>query len=370
MAAEFLLPRAEGRPLTVRLERDAVVGRGTDAGLRISSRRVSRSHCRLTVDGSVVRVRDLGSRNGTFVNGEGVGDSDMEVPLGGTLSIGGVTMKLVRAGDRHYRPDGVQMLKEVESHHPEGELQDSPSGVVVGQEAEDDLSDDSVLVTDSELDHDAGLDRSPRDKPDLPSPVTERTAETAAPGDPVVVEDDPVPDSPIETSQAEQEEFVPDDPAVEDLIQTEDIVQPVSDDEAAEVDADEVVVEAVDSEVTAEENEDESVDESPEESLVDDEAENEGESDSERTPGAAEVAGGSPASFGGEDGNDTVFDEDAAFAFLNEDGNDGGDADSTALKALPGAGDSEDQSSFAGFQDNDDEQDVDSTLLGFLNDPK
>ncbi len=46
-----------------------VVGRGADADVRIDNPAVSRSHCRLVRQGGHVRVEDLGSRNGTFVNG-------------------------------------------------------------------------------------------------------------------------------------------------------------------------------------------------------------------------------------------------------------------------------------------------------------
>jgi pSer/pThr/pTyr-binding forkhead associated (FHA) protein len=46
-----------------------VVGRHPDSDARIDSSRVSRKHCCLAVDRDGVLVRDLGSRNGTRVNG-------------------------------------------------------------------------------------------------------------------------------------------------------------------------------------------------------------------------------------------------------------------------------------------------------------
>ncbi|QDT17009.1 FHA domain-containing protein [Alienimonas californiensis] len=331
MAAEFLLPRSEGRPLTVRLERDAVVGRGTDAGLRISSRRVSRSHCHLRVDGSVVRVRDLGSRNGTFVNGEGVGEEEIDVPLGGTLSIGGVTMKLVRAGDRSYRPDGAAMLAEAESHVSEsdlsgGDLQDSPSGVVVGQEPAEELSDDSVLVSDSGTGFEQVNHGEARDRSDRPSPIRHPgvAAPPVAEPDPIVVE------APADDAAAE----------FEDAVETE---------EGLNFDEEEFA--------SAEEEDDSG------EMLLDEDDEPE----SRVTIGASGAE--SESAFGGDDGSETITEEDAAFDFLNDDDSGKADADSSALKALPGA-DAEDESSFAGFGDADDEDDVDSSLLGFLNDPK
>lgn len=47
-----------------------IVGREEDCHLRSNSDLVSRHHCVFTVDDFSVRLRDLGSTNGTFVNGE------------------------------------------------------------------------------------------------------------------------------------------------------------------------------------------------------------------------------------------------------------------------------------------------------------
>ena len=47
-----------------------VIGRGSDAGIRIDAGGVSRHHARIVVDGDVARIEDLSSKNGTFVNGK------------------------------------------------------------------------------------------------------------------------------------------------------------------------------------------------------------------------------------------------------------------------------------------------------------
>jgi pSer/pThr/pTyr-binding forkhead associated (FHA) protein len=46
-----------------------VVGRQPDSDATIDSSRVSRKHCCLAIDRDGILVRDLGSRNGTWVNG-------------------------------------------------------------------------------------------------------------------------------------------------------------------------------------------------------------------------------------------------------------------------------------------------------------
>ncbi|TDO37475.1 protein kinase domain-containing protein [Paractinoplanes brasiliensis] len=52
-------------------EADVVLGRDPGCDVRVADdrRRVSRRHCRLTIRPAEVTVRDLGSRNGTYVNG-------------------------------------------------------------------------------------------------------------------------------------------------------------------------------------------------------------------------------------------------------------------------------------------------------------
>ena len=76
-----------------------VIGRDEEAAIRIGSADVSRKHCLLTATPQGLLVRDLGSRNGTFVDGVPIGDSDpiLLVP-GGSLSVGPMTFCLAVAG--------------------------------------------------------------------------------------------------------------------------------------------------------------------------------------------------------------------------------------------------------------------------------
>ena len=67
---------------------ECVVGRGADADFVLEDTNASRRHCRVLVDGAGYAVEDLGSRNGTFVNGtriqrRTVGDGDV-IRIGGT----------------------------------------------------------------------------------------------------------------------------------------------------------------------------------------------------------------------------------------------------------------------------------------------
>jgi pSer/pThr/pTyr-binding forkhead associated (FHA) protein len=49
-----------------------LIGREQDCQLRPNSELVSRHHCVINIDDFTVRLRDLGSTNGTFVNGNRV----------------------------------------------------------------------------------------------------------------------------------------------------------------------------------------------------------------------------------------------------------------------------------------------------------
>ena len=54
------------------LEGAIIIGRAGDATIRIDSGGVSRHHARIVVTGDEARVEDLGSKNGTFVDGKPV----------------------------------------------------------------------------------------------------------------------------------------------------------------------------------------------------------------------------------------------------------------------------------------------------------
>ncbi len=54
------------------------LGRGEDNHFRIAHDSVSTVHCEITLDGVVARIRDLGSRNGTFINGQLVEESALQ----------------------------------------------------------------------------------------------------------------------------------------------------------------------------------------------------------------------------------------------------------------------------------------------------
>lgn len=67
-----------------------VVGRKPDASIRVPVASVSREHCEIILDQSGLRVRDLGSSNGTFKNHERVKESALTP--GDVLTVGPVSL--------------------------------------------------------------------------------------------------------------------------------------------------------------------------------------------------------------------------------------------------------------------------------------
>lgn len=63
-----------------------IIGRQASAQIRVPLSTVSRQHCEVLVRENTLRVRDLGSSNGTFVNDDRV--QDAELHAGDVLTVG------------------------------------------------------------------------------------------------------------------------------------------------------------------------------------------------------------------------------------------------------------------------------------------
>ena len=70
--------------------RKVTIGRGEDCGLRIPLLSVSRTHCELTKGQDELRVKDLASSNGTYVNNRRINDAVLQP--GDRLAIGPVIL--------------------------------------------------------------------------------------------------------------------------------------------------------------------------------------------------------------------------------------------------------------------------------------
>lgn len=75
-----------GKAARLNAQQTVTVGTGDRATLRLTDGKVSRLHCELSLAGPAFRLRDLGSKNGTWFEGSNV--SDAVVPRGAVVRIG------------------------------------------------------------------------------------------------------------------------------------------------------------------------------------------------------------------------------------------------------------------------------------------
>jgi PAS domain S-box-containing protein len=81
-----------------------LVGRGSDNDLQIIEQSISRKHARILLSGDRLFIEDLGSQNGTQINGHPVGSSfQIEIKEGDFISLGSVLMSL----GKPYAEDGM-----------------------------------------------------------------------------------------------------------------------------------------------------------------------------------------------------------------------------------------------------------------------
>jgi len=92
-ALRFISGKYQGGEFPLRPNREIIIGRSSDLDMVLVEDMVSRKHAKITTDDQVVTIQDLGSTNGTFVNGEKVRKADLKD--GDRILIGTSIIKIV-----------------------------------------------------------------------------------------------------------------------------------------------------------------------------------------------------------------------------------------------------------------------------------
>jgi pSer/pThr/pTyr-binding forkhead associated (FHA) protein len=92
-ALRFISGKYQGGEFPLRPNREIIIGRSSDLDMVLVEDMVSRKHAKITTDEHVVTIQDLGSTNGTFVNGEKVRKADLKD--GDRILIGTSIIKIV-----------------------------------------------------------------------------------------------------------------------------------------------------------------------------------------------------------------------------------------------------------------------------------
>ena len=119
----------------------SVIGRGEECELQIPLLNVSRRHCELRLDGDIIRVKDLASSNGTYLNNQRI--SEGELAAGDRLAIGPIVFTVQVDG----QPEEVSPIKSRGQMVAEGAVVDGPT--VITEDVEIEVEPESAADIDS-----------------------------------------------------------------------------------------------------------------------------------------------------------------------------------------------------------------------------
>lgn len=115
MDYQLLIVRGRSASEIIKLEDDVtIVGRHDECHVKIKSSQVSRQHCHLFEKKGLLLVKDLGSANGTYVNGKRVKEQQV-LEVGDELTIGDVQLRVERIGQPSAAPPQPRATSKVET---------------------------------------------------------------------------------------------------------------------------------------------------------------------------------------------------------------------------------------------------------------
>ncbi|HTA92777.1 MAG TPA: FHA domain-containing protein, partial [Polyangiaceae bacterium] len=122
----------------VPVDRETVIGRGSDAHAVVDDARVSRRHARLRWEDGSLFIDDLGSRNGTNVNGEVLQNESRRARGGDCIRLAGrdITVAIVSVNEpantvQEERPEPPS--RPLSRPLGDSPRRDTPDGVVIAE---------------------------------------------------------------------------------------------------------------------------------------------------------------------------------------------------------------------------------------------
>lgn len=125
LALRFISGKYQGGEFPIEEGRQIVVGRSSDLDMVLVEEMVSRRHAQIEMRGGVITIQDLGSTNGTFVNGEKIQSAQLRE--GDRVLIGTSILKVVTVSEAipaSSRRDLESVARRAEASKPRG--QDAP----------------------------------------------------------------------------------------------------------------------------------------------------------------------------------------------------------------------------------------------------
>ena len=93
-ALRFISGKYQGGEFPLRMNREIIIGRSSDLDMVLVEDMVSRRHARIACADQQITIEDLGSTNGTFVNGEKIKRTNLKE--GDRVLIGTSILKVVQ----------------------------------------------------------------------------------------------------------------------------------------------------------------------------------------------------------------------------------------------------------------------------------
>jgi hypothetical protein len=129
-ALRFISGKYQGGEFPLRQNREIIIGRSSDLDMVLVEDMVSRKHAKITTTDDEVYIQDLGSTNGTFVNGEKITRSRLQE--GDRILVGTSIIKMVAVDPAQYQgPSEAEARRRLEAGAQRHQTQGRPmSGAI------------------------------------------------------------------------------------------------------------------------------------------------------------------------------------------------------------------------------------------------
>jgi pSer/pThr/pTyr-binding forkhead associated (FHA) protein len=138
-ALKFISGKYQGGEFPLKPEKQIIVGRSSELDMVLVEDMVSRKHAKITVTGGKVTIEDLGSTNGTFVNGEKVKQARLKE--GDRILVGTSILKLVISSKAATETTDAQVRAQMEAAAKAQEARQTKNSSMTGKIEEVPLPD-------------------------------------------------------------------------------------------------------------------------------------------------------------------------------------------------------------------------------------
>ena len=138
-ALKFISGKYQGGEFPLKNDKQIIIGRSSELDMVLVEDMVSRKHAKITIGGGKITIEDLGSTNGTFVNGEKV--KQARIKEGDRILIGTSILKLIEQGKDTEALDDSQVKQKLEEVAARQEAKQSKGSSMTGKIEEVPLPD-------------------------------------------------------------------------------------------------------------------------------------------------------------------------------------------------------------------------------------